>query len=506
MLTLRFSRPPARSSRRTCLALEPLEDRAVPSTVTWIGRDGDWSVGANWSTGSVPGPADDVVIDQPRVTVTHSSGRDAVHSLMNVSSALVVTGGTLFVSATIQIDGTLTLNGGSFDVQYKTLDGTGTVVNLPGPVWNLTHSTINTTLMNYGAIDARNAVDLRAPFTNEADATTRVIGDVGGTDTPTLQVASGFSNDGLIDLTSTGAAYASTLAIPNGTLVNEGDGMILAEAGSGGQRTLQVNILANRGTLRVEASTNLLLTGKLDSSDPSTLDGGTYSVAGIFEVPTLVVLTNNAGIVLDGAGQIRNDRRENALMRLGANTAQGSLQLLDGALLQVEHFSNAGQVEIDDTSVFGVNADYIQTDGNTFLNDGTLHVGGLADIQSGVVSGTGTLDGTVQNAGTLIAGSVGQPGVLTITGDLIETAGGILYFEISGPNAGTDYSQLAVFGGVSLDGSLTVFVTSGYQPPSGTPFQLLSAGNGVSGTFATLDGDASLFTVVYNPGDVTLIA
>jgi hypothetical protein len=180
--------------------------------------------------------------------------------------------------------------------------------------------------------------------------------------------------------------------------------------------------------------------------------------------------------------------------------------LLNSARLQVDGFSNAGQVEVDDSSVFGVNRDYTQTDGSTFLNAGTLHVGGLADIQGGVVSGTGTLDGTVQNAGTLIAGSVGQPGVLTITGDLIETAGGTLYLEIGGPNAGTDQGQLVVNGAATLDGSLTVFLTNGYQPPSGTPFQILSAGNGVSGTFATLDGDAPLFTVEYNPGDVTLIA
>jgi hypothetical protein len=72
--------------------------------------------------------------------------------------------------------------------------------------------------------------------------------------------------------------------------------------------------------------------------------------------------------------------------------------------------------------------------------------------------------------------------------------------------AGTDYGLFVVNGAVSLDGTLTVFLTNGSHPDSGTPFQILSASNGVSGTFAALAGDAPLFTVGYNPGDVTLIA
>ena len=49
------------------------------ATVTWIGGSGDWSTPANWSTDSLPGTNDDVVIEAgASITVTHSTGTDAV--------------------------------------------------------------------------------------------------------------------------------------------------------------------------------------------------------------------------------------------------------------------------------------------------------------------------------------------------------------------------------------------------------------------------------------------
>lgn len=61
-------RPPAKRSQRH-LSVEILEGRIVPASigggggggpteVDWIGGNGDWSNGANWSTGSAPGVGD----------------------------------------------------------------------------------------------------------------------------------------------------------------------------------------------------------------------------------------------------------------------------------------------------------------------------------------------------------------------------------------------------------------------------------------------------------------
>src|SRR4051794_7262549 len=60
-----------------------LEDRTLLATVTWMNPGGgDWDTSANWSTGALPGPSDDVIIDQSGITVIHSSSvPDSVKSL-----------------------------------------------------------------------------------------------------------------------------------------------------------------------------------------------------------------------------------------------------------------------------------------------------------------------------------------------------------------------------------------------------------------------------------------
>lgn len=61
------------------LCLEPLEDRIALATVSWVSAaGGDWGTGTNWSSGLAPTSIDDVAINQPGVTVTHSAGVDSI--------------------------------------------------------------------------------------------------------------------------------------------------------------------------------------------------------------------------------------------------------------------------------------------------------------------------------------------------------------------------------------------------------------------------------------------
>ena len=106
------------------------------ATVTWVGPSGDWSATANWSTGSLPGPSDEVVIPAgASITVTHSTGTDAVNSIV-CNQPFNLSGGSLSVANTFQIDTNLdltggklleatvvTTNGGSLVVSSGTLDG-----------------------------------------------------------------------------------------------------------------------------------------------------------------------------------------------------------------------------------------------------------------------------------------------------------------------------------------------------------------------------------------------
>src|SRR5262245_29372732 len=133
--------------------LEALEDRLAPAVVTWVGGSGDWDTPSHWSTGSLPTPADDVQINTPGITVSHTQfNTDVVHSLTS-KAALSITAGTLSLAASSSISGGLTLSGailtGPGDLTLKgtvnwtsgTMSGPGTTTVAPGGTLNLNGGT-----------------------------------------------------------------------------------------------------------------------------------------------------------------------------------------------------------------------------------------------------------------------------------------------------------------------------------------------------------------------------
>jgi Planctomycete extracellular len=105
---------PAVRRHRRRLKFEVLEPRQLLSTVDWISKtSGDWNVGSNWSTGTVPGTGDDVVIDVSGATptITIGTGNQSVLSL-TAADPMLITGGSLLVAADSTITGGLSMTGG----------------------------------------------------------------------------------------------------------------------------------------------------------------------------------------------------------------------------------------------------------------------------------------------------------------------------------------------------------------------------------------------------------
>ena len=148
---------------------ESLEERCLLSTVDWISiSSGDWDNPSNWSTGKVPGPSNDVVINVSGAspTITIDSGTQSVNSL-TAADPLVISGGSLTLAAdseidgsftysdsgTLTTDGTLTLKGAT-TWSAGTFAGTGTIDNASGATLTISGSvSLTGTLNNDGTID-----------------------------------------------------------------------------------------------------------------------------------------------------------------------------------------------------------------------------------------------------------------------------------------------------------------------------------------------------------------
>jgi hypothetical protein len=169
-------------------------------------------------------------------------------------------------------------------------------------------------------------------------------------------------------------------------------------------------------------------------------------------------------------------------------------------------FVNLGGTVRVESGALDFGGSYLQTSGATVLSpEATLTAADGAFILGGTLSGIGTVRAAVFNAGRIEVGTPDTVGTLTIDGDYTQTASGSLVIRFGGATPGSDFDQLVVTGRATLDGSLTVYLRDGFRPDRGDPFTVLTFGS-VAGQFATLEGDGSLFTTEYDPGDVTLVA
>jgi hypothetical protein len=184
------------------------------------------------------------------------------------------------------------------------------------------NSTINAALVNQGLLVFRGgANNLAGSFENQAGGTLRVIGD-GSFSGAQLTLALGFTNHGLIELTSVVNAQPATLIVTSGTLVNTAGAQINVLAGSGnGGRTLTAQ-LDNQGTLNVGTSLTinkgsaahlnsgaiLLTNGDLTLSQSGS--PGTFTSTGSLDIGTNLTFTVSGGIFNYNSGTISGPTEE----------------------------------------------------------------------------------------------------------------------------------------------------------------------------------------------------
>jgi hypothetical protein len=123
----------------------------------------------------------------------------------------------------------------------------------------------------------------------------------------------------------------------------------------------------------------------------------------------------------------------------------------------------------------------------------------------GIVSGVGTVIGTLSNAGVVQPGNV--IGTLAVEGNYSQSAAGKVRIDLAGTTAGA-FDMLAVSGQGALGGTLEVDLSGPFVPQLGNAFALVSATGGLSGTFANADlptlGAGKMWRLTYSATVATL--
>ena len=453
------------------LAIETLEDRLVPTTVSWINASGgNWNVGANWSTGQVPGSGDDAVIDTAATlsVVIPSGDGESVHSLTTTANdTLSITGGALSVAANSTLGGPLSMNGGSL-----TATGAGITVAING-----------TTSVTGGSLFAVGGATLNLPGLTSYTAN------------------SGQSS--LLEAAGTG----STLSLPNLTSLTVGSNFGTAtqfEALAGGTVTLTGLTAINTGTVFLESD------GVGSTLDVTNLTSVTDN--GGFEFST--VQQSNSGIINDGNlvtlafTNLSVAGAENLTLGTVTTFSSGDVTVSGGATLSLPGVTTYSPINGFSSTLRATDAGSTLTLPNLTTVAVGSQFGSIAQFEA-QAGGTLALTGlTSINTGTVFLESDGAGSTLNVSNlTSITDNGGFEFSTVQQSNSGVivdnslitlAFTNLNVAGAENLTlGNITTFTSGDITVSNGAALSLpgvttYSPINGFSSTLRVTDAGSTL--------------
>src|SRR5579883_2206979 len=515
-------RKPARSSRR--FFLEELENRLVPSAVSWTGTAGDlsWNDSGNWNTNKVPTSADDVTINISVPGTISITGASFARSINDSTAALsIASGGSLTLTAvpaaTTFGDGLTVASGGTLAV------GAGATVNIGG----------GQTLTDNGTVTFASGDALAFDYAyNVAEQLT--VGSGGLlTATGTSFYAASFANGNTSNITvafgghlqaNTCTFGVSQLTFQNGSTLNAGDlvadafnlplflpaGDVQYLSAPGNPNTNQsfqaINILP--GSLASGQTLALNAIGSAGAANLSYVFPGGFTVASGASVtvgPNVPVhigggqtLTDNGTITFNSGDAVVFDYAYNVAEQL--TVASGGLLTATGTNFYAASFGNGNTSNI--TVAFG---------GHLQANTCTFGVSQLT-----------FQNGSTLNAGDLVADAFNLP--------LFLPAGDVQYLSAPGnPNTNQSFQAINILPGSLASGqtlalnaigsagaaNLSYVFPGGFTVASGAsvtvgPNVPVHIGGGQtltdSGTVSFSSGDAVVFDYAYNVAEQLTVA
>ncbi len=327
------------------------------------------------------------------------------------------------------------------------------------------------------------------------------------------------------DVLGLGGANGSrgSLAIgAQGTLTLAG-GQIYQGAGT-------ANVLIADGTLHLTrkaftTAVEMALDGTatLDTDQVDAMFSGRLTGTGALRKTGSGTLTTFANNTYGGGTRIE----QGTLVLAGNGAIRGAVDVASGATLQLQRngqtlfanvLSGAGDVVKLDAGLLSLSGDSSGFTGTTRVRAGALDVrgrlGGLTELATGTeLSGDGQLGSVILRSGaTLAPGAATTYGTLSMTGNLLLENGSRYLVDLGADGAG---DRVQVGGGATLQGGNTVAIASEGDWQPRTRYTILSAAQGVQGTFSgvsstlafltpTLDYDASNVYLTLARNDIAM--
>jgi hypothetical protein len=416
---------------------------------------------------------------------------------------------------------------------------------------------------NNGLIELRSTANFASAdataktFTNSATGTLRKTTDAGQS-TSFASSAVTFNNSGRVEVlmgalslalegTWSGGAVASVSAAASLELggAKAFDGVI--NFSGGGTTTLPIfaSMTLNPGstlsvasghTLTQEVSATVTGAGLLNIGGTLNINGGIQSGSGATNIAVGGVVNiganfdlnartlSNAGVVNQSGGNVRmlsgatvsntGTWEISGDQSFTASAGGGSIQNLQGGtfsktggtgtstIASPNSFSNEGSVSVA-SGVLSFGGSFSQTGGVTMLNGGNLGGGTVFAFSGGILVGTGTIVGTLNNSGaTIRPAGAGSSGTLSVTGTYSQSGTGKLAVDVGGSDPG-DSDLLSVSGTATLGGALEVAFINGFIPAAGDTIEVLSGATRV-GTFGSTTGLQTL-GAAYTTTSATLV-
>jgi fibronectin-binding autotransporter adhesin len=252
----------------TCTVNRASSDHTNSGTINVTG--GNWTLS---QTGTSPSFTNTGVI-----AIAAGRAMNATGGTFNQNAGtLGGTGSTIsFTSATVNFGADFTNGPGSLATTNSTLNGPGSITNTGTFAPNT--STVNAAVANQvgGLLRSTGTNTFGGALSNQLGAEIELQGNSPGGNS-IMTVASGFTNNGLLELVSADSTWNESLIVTSGTLTNALDGEIRITAGTGGSRTLQ-GAIANAGQINVDAGRLLTVTGSLTQLDTGELN---FFIAGL---------------------------------------------------------------------------------------------------------------------------------------------------------------------------------------------------------------------------------